>query len=167
MLTQSIEFPIWYQIIQTDDDHIKTYKVMARPFPSRHPRQIGVQRTIFQISRCNKYYDIHIGCIVLQSTIPSAKAWCRKPKLMVDHNRRSQTNQITTKFRSDNAILHEIAWRSQRWPSRLLLDQQRHTFQKSTLRIVLSIVEGAPKEIYFHTPFQYQSCKQIFWTSRS
>ena len=50
--------------------------------------------------------------------MPSAKTWCQNPKLQADHGRKSQTDQITTKFRSDNAILHEIAWRSQWWRSR-------------------------------------------------
>ena len=92
------------------------------------------------------------------------QGWC------FNHNRRLRTKQITTKLRFNDAILHEIAWRSQRWPARLLLDRQCHTFRKPTLRIVLNIVEGAPKEIYFHTPLrrsQDQPCKQIFWSSRS
>ena len=53
---------------------------LARPFPSRHPGQIGVQRTISQILWCTKYHDIYVECIVLCNTMYGAK-YVRPPPL--------------------------------------------------------------------------------------
>jgi hypothetical protein len=70
------------------------------------------------------------------------------PKLQVDHGHKSQTDQITTKFRSDDAILHELAWRSQWRRSRLLHGQQCHTFQIFTCCI--DMWRAHPEGIFPH-----------------
>ena len=94
------------------------------------------------------------------------QASCPNPKLQVDHGRKSQTDHLTTKFTSDDAILHEIAWRSQWWVSQLLLGQQCHTFQIFPCRTAL-YCGWRTQKVYSHTPFrrpQYQYHKQVFWT---
>ena len=107
-------------------------------FPSRHPRRIGVQKdnitdlTVYRIPRhprkAHRAAKHNAQCLGRMSN--------QNPKLPVDRSSRSQSDQITTKFRSDTAILHEIAWRSQWWRSRTLRGQQCHTSQRFTCCIV-------------------------------